>query len=384
MKTGSRRRANVKRGGSSRVPVKQEEEQPKLAERMKQRMSEFSGRISKLAASVGTRRETQTEAREPSPWRRRLLVGALELSVAGAVAWGLLVCGREVYEYATTSARFEVQHFIYEPSAHVDDDTLRELLSIEPGTNILACDLPALSERIAAHPWVARATITRNMPDTLEVVVVEHEAAAIVLSSSHFYLVNQAGLPFKEVAPGERGELPIVTGVERERLLAPIAQQQDEVATEGELVPLPELVEALALIDLYQGKERPQLGELNLGEDGSVTLYTASAGTALRLGREDYDQRLERWDALRVALGDRAERLAVVHLDHQSRPDRRDRVVARFASEQDEVVLLAAAASERAQGETKPKPRAEQARASKPKPLPARAAGRRNRIPSYE
>ncbi|MCA9686990.1 MAG: hypothetical protein KC457_32790, partial [Myxococcales bacterium] len=85
---------------------------------------------------------------------------------------------------------------------------------------------------------------------------------------------------------------------------------------------------------------------------------------------------------LRVALGDRADGLAVVHLDHESKPDRRDRVVARFADPRDEAVLLAQSALQdnSAAGEDGEHSQAVAAEA----PARPRAAGRRNRIPHYE
>jgi cell division protein FtsQ len=320
-------------------------------------------------------RAPKTEAREHEQrtWPRRLARRSLELGAVVGVAWGLLLAGREVYDYATTSARFEVQHIIYAPTPHVDDDSLRELLAVEPGTNILACDLEALSERIAEHPWVALVTITRNLPDTLEIEVTEHHAKALVLAG-RFYLVDDDGRAFKPVERGERGELPIITGIDRHALAASVDK------------PVPQLVEALELVRLYEAKQRPRLGELHVGEDGAVTLYTAESGTALHLGREQFGARLERWDALRAALGSRADELAVVHLDHETKPDRRDRVVARFANEGDDALLLAqaqaganeadeqVATGEQATGDAAPAP----------KPLPAGRAGRRNRIPTYE
>jgi cell division protein FtsQ len=302
-------------------------------------------------------------------WPRRLARRSLELGAVVGVAWGLLLAGREVYDYATTSARFEVQHIIYAPTEHVDDDSLRELLAIDPGTNILACDLGELSERIAAHPWVALVTITRNLPDTLEIEVIEHDARALVLAG-RFYLVNAEGRAFKPVERGERGELPIITGIDR----AALAAAPDK--------PVPQLVTALELVRLYEAKQRPRLGELHVGDDGSVSLYTAESGTALLLGREQFAVRLERWDALRAALGSRADELTVVHLDHESKPDRRDRVVARFANDHDEALLLAQAqaGADEADGE-----QASAGEAAQPsKPAPARRAGRRNRIPTYE
>jgi cell division protein FtsQ len=129
---------------------------------------------------------------------------------------------------------------------------------------------------------------------------------------------------------------------------------------------------------MYESKQRPRLGEVHLGEDGAVTLHTAESGTALHLGREQFAARLERWDALRAALGSRADELVVVHLDHETKPDRRDRVVARFANQRDEATLLAQASSAVEAGE-------QPANSATPdQPPAARNAGRRNRIPTYE
>lgn len=359
-------RGNAKRTQRRNQRTVPSQPRASLLARLRERWTERS-RVNKQRSATQTSVETLGRLQPPREWTRRLAFAALKLGSVMAVAWALLLGGREVYEYATTSPRFEVQHFIYQPTPHIDDAAMRELLAIEPGTNILACDLPALSERIAAHPWVAHATVTRNLPDTLEIAVVEHTPEAIVLAE-RFYLVNSEGQPFKPVERGERGELPIITGIDR----AQLANDREAAVAE--------ISDALALLRLYQSKQRPRLGELHLDEDGSITLYTAEAGTQLRLGRGEFAARLDRWDALRAALGDRADRLAVVHLDHESKPDRRDRVVARFANNHDEAVLLAQAASEQTD-QMDPEAVAE---ANTPARQPARQAGRRNRIPRYE
>lgn len=310
---------------------------------------------------------------DPPPrreWPRKLAHASLRAGLVLAVAWALVAGGREVYEYATTSSRFEVQHLVYEPTEHVDDETLRGLLAIDPATNILALDLDALGQKIAAHPWVAQASVTRQLPDTLAIEVVEHEASAIVLAE-RFYLVDARGVPFKQLERGERGELPIITGLSREQLREG-PERDRAVAT---------IARALEVLRLYQAKQRPRLGEIHLDEDGSITLYTANTGTALLLGRNEFEARLARWDALRLALGERAERLAVVHLDHESRPDRKDRVVARFMSDRDQNLLLAEAAQAAQTSADEP---SEPGEAELAKPKPASRAGRRNRIPRYE
>ena len=163
--------------------------------------------------------------------------------------------------------------------------------------------------------------------DTLEVRVTEREPAAILLADQ-FYLVDEDGIPFKRVERGERGKLPIITGVARSEL-TDLSRPAESVSR------------ALDLLRIYQAKKRPRLGELHIGEDGGISLYTAVNGTRLRLGRAEPERALQRYDALRAALGTRAEGLELVHLDGEAAPDHPERVVARFVSQHDEAAVLA-------------------------------------------
>jgi cell division protein FtsQ len=271
-----------------------------------------------------------------------------------------LVGAREAYEYATTSARFEVSALIYQPTPHVDDARLRELLALAPGTNILSVETTELAARIAAEPWVEHATVVRHLPDTLEVEVVEREPAALLLAG-RFYLVDRNGIPFKRVEARERGDLPILSGIDR----AQLASHRDAA--------IERIRGALAVLKSYEDKQRPRLGEVHLDDDGSVTLYTEEAGTQFRLGRVSPEAALPRLDAVRAALGAKADRLAVLHLDAETVPGANPRVVARFFSPEDEAALIAEAAPRTASGTPS-------AKHSDPTPT----AVKKRRIPRYE
>ena len=256
-----------------------------------------------------------------------LLLGAAKFGLMLAIGYGVLYGAQEAYDYATTSPRFELRSLIYEPTPHLADDELRQRLGLEPGTNILAVEPDELAERVAAHPWIASATVLRHLPDTLEVRVSEREPTAVLLADQ-FYLVDAEGIPFKRIEHGERGHLPIITGVAREDL-ADLSR------------PAPKVAQALAILGEYETKQRPRLSEVHVDEDGGVSLYTAATGTRLWLGRADAHRALERYDALRAALGPRAEGLELVHLDGEAAPEHPERVVARFVSERDEAAVLA-------------------------------------------
>lgn len=261
------------------------------------------------------------------PRARRLLGAGMRLGVALVLAWGVLLATQQGYQYVTTSPHFEARTLAFEPTAHVSPERLRELMGLGEGTNILAVDTDAMRRQIEADPWVASATVQRELPDTLHVAVVEHEPAA-VLHAGHFYLLSRAGVPFKRVEPGERGTLPVITGVAREDLIA------------GTLGATSTVRRALDVLAAYQAKARPRLGEVHIGDGGEAILYSEKTGTMLRLGRGPVHDRLERYDALRTALGARADKLSVVHLDAAG-PDGGERVVASFVDDADAAAVLA-------------------------------------------
>jgi cell division protein FtsQ len=286
-----------------------------------------------------TMRGSKRPARPPT-WIPKLVRACVRLTVVGGLAYGLLIGVQHGYDYATTSPRFEVRGLTYVPTPHVDDARLRELMALTPGTNILALHLDEIAERIAKDPWVFRATVTRVLPDSLSVEVVEHEPQA-VLAAGDFYLIGAQGLPFKPLEAGERGRLPIITGIGRDELLAHPERARARIAR------------ALRVLESYAEKRRPRLSEIHIDETDAVTLYTAELGTQLRLGRGDVESSLARYDALRAALGEQAETLAVAHLDSAGGPTpvesgRTDRVVASFFPTKDVPTLVASAGVEAA------------------------------------
>jgi cell division protein FtsQ len=297
-------------------------------------------------------RSDRGDGRGGAGWLRRFLRFGLRIGIAGGVAYGVLVGAREGYAYATTSPRFEVRALEFRATVHVDDARLRELMAIAPGTNILAIELDELAARITAEPWVARAVVTRELPDALRVEIEEHQPVA-VLAAGPLVLVGRDGEPFKRLEPGERGELPVITGVDATELLATPDRARERIDR------------AIEAIGAYALKRRPRLSEIHVDAWSGVTLYTSEVGTQVRLGRGDLGVALARYDALRAALGDESDKLAVAHLDGTATPDRDERIVASFFPAKDVPTLLVEAqeraaeqAAERAAANIEPQARA--------------------------
>lgn len=293
----------------------------------------------------------------------RLGLWASGLAILTALTYGVLYGAQRGYEYATTSPRFEVRALVFAPTPHVDDARVRALMGLHPGTNILSLDLTGLAERIAEDPWVAKAKVVRRLPDTLEVSVEEERAAAVLLAGV-FYLVNEQGVPFKELAVGERERMPVITGIEPSDILRDPAGVNERIAR------------GLEVAAAYARKQRPRLSEIHVDADHAVTLYTEELGSQLRAGRGPIDAALARYDALRAALGSDSEKLAVAHLDGSDAIGEHERVVASFFPAQDPPSFVAEVEAARAHAVAQ----AQTAEENQAKPQ----RSRRSRLPRYE
>jgi len=78
--------------------------------------------------------------------------------------------------------------------------------------NILTVNLTTTRKRLLAHPWIADVQVTRDIPDRLRIHIREHTCLA-VLDLGRRFLMSAEGHVFKELAPGETPDVPVVSGL---------------------------------------------------------------------------------------------------------------------------------------------------------------------------
>jgi hypothetical protein len=194
---------------------------------------------------------------------------------------------------------------------------------------MFAADTRTLERSLAAHPWVDRVEVHRELPRTLVATITERTAAAVV-DLGGLYLVDPAGLPFKRVSmegdasaadaeaaaeavadltaldaagaegegaqaqpaapplaaasptppavavPSEAANLPVITGIER------LAFRADPVAT-SRLIR-----SGLAAIAQWRGQAaRPAVAEIRFDVHRGLTLRTAAPSVSIFLGPLD-------------------------------------------------------------------------------------------------
>ena len=113
----------------------------------------------------------------------QLVAGAAVVVAASiSVAWG-------ARRYVTTSPRFAVRTVLVEGERRRSAGAVADAAGVAVGKNIFALDLAHAGQLLAQDPWIERATVTRKLPSTVAISVVEREAYAAAVINGELYLV---------------------------------------------------------------------------------------------------------------------------------------------------------------------------------------------------
>ncbi len=231
---------------------------------------------------------------------------AVVVAIAGAIA-----VGRLVRNYLHTSESFAVTAIHVEGNARIEEASLIETAELAVGDNVFDDPPHEVERRLRDHPWIAAARVERRLPGTFSIEIEERHPAACLMLDDELYLIGDDATLFKSHELGDPIDLPVVTGVERDRFISDRAYRTSL------------LIETVALMHDYRMAglwRREPIGEIHVGRADDVTLYVGEDGMEVRLGRGPFLTKLRRLRRVLDRLGD--ERALYVYLDNVRRPDR--------------------------------------------------------------
>ena len=234
------------------------------------------------------RPERRTKVRrQRRGWTYRIILG-LQLSAALVVAVSGLWAG---YSRVMASERLRVARVEVRGSRFLSEGEVRELLGPAVGENILSLDIDSLKKHLRASPWVADATVTRTLPDTLRVEVRERVPLALA-ELERLYLMDGDGGLIDIYGPRTAAfDLPIVRGLQR----AELKDRRARAILAGAL-----------LRDL--GELGAEISEVEVDKNGDLRVVLRGAGEVVRMGAPPYRSRLLTFLSLREELRVRCPR----------------------------------------------------------------------------
>jgi cell division protein FtsQ len=220
----------------------------------------------------------------------RILLG-FKLIVAVAAVAAVSAVFILIHDILTQCDYFKISRLTIEGAQRLSQKEISQQARIGKGVNILAVNLTLVRKRLLAHPWIAEAGVSREIPSGLSIRIKEHTPLAVVDVGKKF-LINHSGKIFKAWDVSDPADLPVVSGLNV--LDLPPVYGQTELP-EGEFArerttPFKAVMKVLRL-GRQQGSILPNrsIRQIRVDRQIGLTLLAFDRIKTINLGYDDYD-----------------------------------------------------------------------------------------------
>lgn len=191
-----------------------------------------------------------------------------------------------------SSALFHVTRIHVRGNSRLSAGEVVGLLEGLKGRNILSVELGELRQRLLKSTWVENAAVRRLLPSTIEVVVFERQPFGISRIGDNLYLVDPHGVLIDEYGPTYADiDLPIIRGL------------ADPSGTDGLVIDADRVgLAARLLSSLSRGDIADRISEVDVTEPHGATVILKGDTAVIKLGHEDFLERLQSYLELSSAL----------------------------------------------------------------------------------
>jgi cell division septal protein FtsQ len=204
---------------------------------------------------------------------------------------------------------FPVQKVEVHGNQRLSHDEIVSLTGVVPGQNLLTLRLKTIGQQVSSNPWVASVRIQRFFPGTVAVSINERQAVAVINMGLLYYLEHN-GEPFKPLNVGDSLDFPVVTGISEDDLNA------DPVTTREVLKTACDLLAALAQHGSFILAD---VSEIHYDRGHGFTLYTITGALPIKIGTDDFDNKLQRFARIYQNLMAQQPGLQYIDLDYSDR-----------------------------------------------------------------
>jgi len=242
------------------------------------------------------------QEKQPRDWKQ-LFHRLLRIGIASGSGFLLASGALLTVQMLLESGYFGVKLVRVEQQVRVSEGDILDASDIKLGDSLFDLELHMIGRKIEEHPWIARAEVERSFPDQVVIRVVERQARAII-DLDYLYYVDREGVAFKMLESGDELDYPVITGIDRQYLLDHPDQTQNSLDL------------ALSLMDQLEQRKLFNLddvSEIHFDQQEGLIVYTRIGGVPVRMGKENFYAKLDRFETIYEDLEPRL--LALKYID---------------------------------------------------------------------
>jgi cell division protein FtsQ len=136
------------------------------------------------------------------------------LALVAAQYAGLTAAAYQQYAALAAKAGFQVKRVPVTGMERVDQLKVYQLVLAEKDRAMPLVDIEKIRADLLQYGWIKDARVSRRLPDTLAVEIIERKPAALWQRNGRYSLIDANGIVLANVRAGEGGDLPMLNGNE--------------------------------------------------------------------------------------------------------------------------------------------------------------------------
>jgi cell division protein FtsQ len=202
----------------------------------------------------------------------------------------------------------------------VNTNEIIQLTQLQIGALLYKADLTAIQRNVMSHHYIKDAVVERNLPNSINIQIIERVPVAMVNLSEPLYL-DEDGVVLPKTVSHKIFDLPMISGI-----------STSEPFVLGSTITQPDEIEALQLLAVLRTVNRSlyhNISEIQVRNGGDIVLYSAEGGVPIIFGHGELPGKLIRleifWNDIVRTRG--VQYLQYLDLRYQ------DQIVARWSQE---------------------------------------------------
>jgi cell division protein FtsQ len=169
-----------------------------------------------------------------------ILAVALMIVVVIARLSGATTMAEQYFAQVAANAGFKVVNVVPRGTVRLNEARIYEVALGREDLSMVLVDLDGLRTELLALNWVKDARVSRQLPDTLVIDIIEREPHAVLRRADRLVLIDATGAELEPIAAASVGEMLVISGE----------------GAQGQVQALDDLLDnAPALVPLIKGAE---------------------------------------------------------------------------------------------------------------------------------
>jgi cell division protein FtsQ len=196
-----------------------------------------------------------------------------------------------IYDYFTQTPHFQVRRVVVTGMQRLSRPQVMEIAGVGLQTNVLSVNLATTRKRLLAEPWVAEATVGREIPSGLQLHIREEVPLALLdMGPGEGFLINRDGEVFERWDGSDNDGLPRVQGLDHADLPVPGMPASEAFGA------------VMSLFRLAGEKNSPlplsEIRRIRMDREIGATVHTGENNRAVKLGFGRYREKCQALERL--------------------------------------------------------------------------------------